>query len=300
MFPSSPFSLLMLVLLRGSPVVDPPAGEVACEEVQRVELALGPSTRPREICVGPGLMTSLRFDAPALVELQDEVRFEEVVRARRLLTLLPPPDLSPGDRLRLTVRFEGDMPSSSIAFVLVAHPGQATHQVEIYRDPRPRESFQQEVLQERARNEQLREELERTRTLLRQSEGLRSLIVSKLMGSNGIQARGLSVGLSPPSGGDLSLVSGTSYRGGKSVAVEVFLMNTGTAPWLVAGASLVDARGEELRGVAFRQEKVILSNESKQVIVEADANETQARGELALKLWDAGGRTITIPEVTFP
>lgn len=277
-----------------------PPADAACEEVQRVELARGPSTRAREICVSSGLMTNLRFDAPALVELQEEVRFEEVVRARRLLTLLPPPDLSAGERLRLTVRFEGDASSSSIAFVLVAHSGQATHQVEIYRDPRPRESFQQEVLQERARNEQLREELERTRTLLRQSEGLRGFIGSNLMGRKGLQARELRVGLTPPSGGGLSLVSGASYRGGRSVAVGVFLMNTGTAPWWVAGASLVDARGEELRGVEFRQEEVIPSNESKQVIVEADANETQAQGELTLKLWDAAGRTITIPEVTFP
>jgi uncharacterized protein (TIGR02268 family) len=287
----------MLVLLRGSPVVEPPA---ACEEVQRIELARAPSTRAREICVGPGLMTSLHFDAPAVVELQDEVRFEEVVRNRRLLTLLPPPDMSPGERLRLTVRFEGEASSSSIAFVLVAHPGRATHQVELYRDPRPRESFQQEVLQERARNAQLREELERTRTLVRQSEGLRGVIGSNLMGRKGIQARVLGVGLSPPSGGGLSMLSGTSYRGGKGVAVAVYLQNTGTAPWWVAGASLVDAQGKALQGVELRQEEALLPNESKQVMMEAEAKETQALGEMTLTLWDAGGRAITIPEVTFP
>jgi uncharacterized protein (TIGR02268 family) len=298
-FPSSPSSLLMLVLFRGAPGVAPSAGD-ACEEVQRVELALAPFTQAREICVGPGLMTSLRFDAPASVELQDEVRFEEVVRTRRLLTLLPPPDLSPGERLRLTVRFEGEASSSSIAFVLVAHPGQATHQVEVYRDPRTRESFQQEVLQERARNERLREELERTRARLHQSEGLRSLIASRLLGREGVQAQPLRVEAFPPSGGGLSLVTGTSYRGGRSVAAQVFLLNTGSEPWSVAGAALVDARGEELQGVEVRQDEVILPNASKSVIVEADANEGQARGELTLKLWDASGRAITIPKVSFP
>jgi uncharacterized protein (TIGR02268 family) len=95
-------------------------------------------------------------------------------------------------------------------------------------------------------------------------------------------------------------MTGNSYRGGKSVAVEVFLKNTGSEPWTVAGASLVDGQGEELQRVEFRQEEVILPNESKPVIVEAEATSLQARGELTLKLWDAGGRAITIPEVTFP
>ncbi|MFL5358807.1 DUF2381 family protein [Archangium sp.] len=289
----------MLVLLRGAPDVAPPAGD-ACEEVQRVELALAPVTQAREICVGPGLMTSLRFDAPASVELQDEVRFEEVVRTRRLLTLLPPPDLSPGERLRLSVRFEGEASSSSIAFVLVAHPGQATHQVEVYRDPRTRESLQQEVLQERARNERLREELELTRAHLHESKGLRSLIASRLLGREGVQAQPLRVGTFPPSEGGLSLLAGTSFRGGKSVAVEVVLLNSGSEPWSVAGAALVDARGEELQRVAFRQDEVILPNARKSVVVEAEASERQARGELTLKLWDASGRAITIPEVSFP
>jgi uncharacterized protein (TIGR02268 family) len=298
-FPSAPPSLLALMLLRGALVAEPPAVG-ACEEVQRFELALAPTTMAREICVGPGLMTSLRFDAPAIVELQDEVRFEEVVRARRLLTLLPPPDMNPGERLRLTVRFEGDMSSSGIPFVLVAHPGQATHQVEVYRDPRTRESFQQEVLQAHARNEQLREELARTRALLRQSGGLRGLIAEKLVGLKGVQAQVLRVGMSRPSGGDLSLVSGNTYRGSRSVAVEVVLKNTGTEPWTVAGAALVDAQGEELQGVWFRQEEAIPSNESKPVIVEADATNWQALGDLSLKLWDAGGRAIAIPEVRFP
>lgn len=299
MFPSSPSSLLVLALLRGVPVVEPPAVG-ACQAVQRIELALERNTQPREVCVGPGLMTSLHFDVPAEVELQDEVRFEEVVRARRLLTLLPPPDLAPGERLRLTVRFERDGSSSGIPFVLVAHAGQATHQVEVYRDPRSRESFQQEVLQERARNERLREELARVQVLLRQSGGLRSLIVGRLLGREGVQARDLSVGASPPSGGGLSLQSAISYRGGNSVAAELILKNAGAEPWMVAGASLVDARGRELQGVQLRQEAVIRPNDGGSVIVEADASREQARGELTLKLWDANGRIITIPEVTFP
>jgi uncharacterized protein (TIGR02268 family) len=272
----------------------------SCEEVRRVELALAPTAAAREICVSPGLTTSLRFDAPAIVDLQDEVRFEEVVRARRLLMLMPPPDMVPGERLRLTARFEGEASSNSTTFVLVAHSGRATHQVEVFRDKRTRESFQQEVLQERARSEQLREELARTRVLLSQSGGLRSLIANRTMGIGGVRAQVLKSEVLGSSQGGLSWVSGTSYRADKSVAAEVLLMNSGAEPWTAAAASLVDSHGEEMKGVQLRQEEVIGPSQTKPVIVEVDATTEQARGELTLKLWDAGGRSITIPKVAFP
>ena len=299
MLPSSFSSLLALVLLRGEPVLEPPR-RTACEDVQRIELALAPTEVAREICVSPGLTTSLRFDAPAIVDLQDEVRFEEVVRDRRLLTLMPPPDMAAGERLRLTVRFEGDAPASGITMMLVGHPGQATHQVAVYRDERTRESLRQELLQERARSAQLREALARTQALLDQSGGLRSLIASRRMGPDGVQAQRLHPKVSGPPEGGLSWVSGNSYRADKSVAAEVFLMNSGPEPWRVAGGSLVDARGVEMKGVKFRQDAPIAPDQINQVIVEVDASTEQARGELTLTLWDEAGRTITLPKVTFP
>src|SRR5687768_16890152 len=166
------------MVLRGASAVESPP-EAACQDVQRIELALAPTAMAREICVSPGLTTSLRFDAPAIVDLQDEVRFEEVVRDRTLLTLIPPPEMAAGERLRLTIRFEGEPPSSGLTLMLVGHSGRATHQVEVSRDERTRESLRQELLQERARTEQLREALARAQALLGQSGGLRSLIASK-------------------------------------------------------------------------------------------------------------------------
>ncbi|QRK12567.1 DUF2381 family protein [Archangium violaceum] len=295
----TPLAILALMVPRGVPVGAPPA-VAACEAVQRIELAVAPVTAARELCVSPGLVTSLRFDAPTVVELQDEVRFEEVVRVRRLLTLMPPPDMVPGERLRLTVRFEGDTSSSGSSFVLVAHPGRATHQVEVYRDKRTRESFLREVVQERARNAQLREELARTQALLGQSGGLRSLIASKTIGYSGVRAQVLKSKVREPSDGGLSVVTGASYRAEQSMAVDVLLKNSGSEPWMAAGASLVDARGEEMKGVKFHQEDVIAPNEVRSVIVEVATAEAQAQGELTLRLWDAGGRAITIPEVPFP
>jgi uncharacterized protein (TIGR02268 family) len=297
--PSSLWSLLVLMILRGAAAAEPPP-EAICEDIQRIELALAPTAVAREICVSPGLTTSLRFDAPAIVDLQDEVRFEEVVRDRTLLTLMPPPEMAAGERLRLTVRFEGEPPSSGLTLMLVGHSGRATHQVEVSRDERTRESLRQELLQERARTTQLREALARAQALLDQSGGLRSLIASKTMGTRGVLAQDLKLEVPRPPEGGLSWESGSSYRAEKSVAAEVFLRNSGPEPWRVAGGSLVDARGVEMKGLKFRQDEVISSGEAKPVIVEVDASFAQAHGELTLTLWDAAGRTITLPRVTFP
>ncbi|WP_375770616.1 DUF2381 family protein [Archangium gephyra] len=299
MLVSPPWSLLALLSLRGAAVMEPPPG-ARCEDVQRIELALEPTAADREICVSPGLTTSLRFDAPALVDLQDEVHFEAVVRNPQLLTLMPPPEMSAGERLRLTVRFGGEPASSGTTLMLVGHSGQATHHVEVSRDERTRESLRQELLQERARTAQLREALARTQALLDQSGGLRSLIASGTMGSNGVHAQMLKVELIGPQEGGLSWVSGNSYRGNTSVAAEVWLRNSGPEPWRVAGGSLVDARGVEMKGLKFRQDEPVASEKPKPVIVEVDASYAQARGELTLTLWDEAGRTITFPKVTFP
>lgn len=147
---------------------------------------------------------------------------------------------------------------------------------------------------------QLREALARAQALLDQSGGLRGLIASRTMGAGGVLAQDLTLEVPGPPEGGLSWVSGNSYRAEKSVAAEVFLRNSGPEPWSVAGGSLVDARGVEMKGMKFRQDEVIAPDEVKPVIVEVAASLVQARGELTLTLWDAAGRTITLPKVTFP
>jgi uncharacterized protein (TIGR02268 family) len=184
--------------------------------------------------------------------------------------------------------------------MLVGHSGRATHQVEVSRDERTRESLRQELLQERARTTQLREALARAQALLDQAGGLRSLIASRTMGTRGVLAQDLDLKVPGTPEGGLSWESGSSYRADNSVAAEVFLRNSGPEPWRVAGGSLVDARGVEMKGLKFRQDEAIPPGEAGPVIVEVDASFEQARGELTLTLWDAGGRTITLPKVTFP
>ncbi|HEX5753881.1 MAG TPA: DUF2381 family protein [Archangium sp.] len=282
------------MLLQSSPRTPPGVG--ACETVERVELAS--PTGGREICVSPGLATNLRFDAPAFVELQDEVRFEQVVRDRRLLTLMPPPDMAEGERLRLTVHFEGEPSPSGISLMLVGHSGQATHQVEVSRDERTRESLRRELLQERARTAQLREALARAAARLHQSGGLRGLILSGALGSNAIQFHEFYQGSKGYTEGELTVTRGASYRSDKTVALEVWLENSGTTPWTVAGAAL-SVNGVPMEGLSW-EATTIPPGQRDRVVVEVPAIRGEPQGNVTLRLWEEGPRTIDIPDVIFP
>ncbi len=245
-------------------------------------------------------MTGFLFDAPVVVELQDEVRFEEVVRGRQLLTLLPPQDMVSGERLRFVVHFGGGVAQGSIAFTLVAHSGRATHQVEVFRDKRTRESFQQEVEQERAKNRQLREDNRRLRARFERIRELGSLVANEAVGIHGIQAKELDPKAFSELGGILYFDRGLSYRGESTIAAEIWLRNSGSEPWTTVGGTLIDSDGEELTGLKIRQEEAIVSDRASVVIVEANAKRTQARGYLKLKLWDEGLRVVTFPRMMFP
>lgn len=301
-----PSSILVLVLLQGAPLLQPSTA-AACKELQRIELALAPAAATREICVSPGLMTNFLFDARTEVDLQDEVRFLEVTRGRSTLSLLPPPDLMLGERLRLTALLGDGATQQRVTFSLVAHPGQATHQVEVYRDQRPRESLQQELAQEQARSQQLRVELEQMRAQveqlrfkLEQPPGLLDMLANKVLSLKGIQLRELKKKALVQSEGVLTYKWGFGYRSDKSIAAEVELKNSSQEPWTATDGSLVDTHGKELRGMKFRQDNPIAPNSVGTVIVEVDALRTEVLGDLTLTLRDEGSRGITIPGLTFP
>ncbi|MFL5354314.1 DUF2381 family protein [Archangium sp.] len=295
-------SFMVLALLQGAPVVEQRRAANVCQDVQRIELSLEPGTQ--EICVSPGLLTAFIFDAPVFVELQDEVRFTQITRSRTSAGIMPPEDMMPGERLRLMARY-GD--GASITFVLTAHPGQATRQVEVYRDKRTRESFLHEVAQERAKNQQLQSELERLQHQFEQLRaecgdpgGLRRLIASKTMGNNGIRTWEFTMKFTGYTQGSLSVTRGISYRSDRRVAVEVWLLNSGTQPWTATSASLVDAKGKELQSLKLWQEAPIPPKESRMVVVEVNAQQDEPRGDVTLVLREDGPRSITLPGVTLP
>ncbi|HYO65273.1 MAG TPA: DUF2381 family protein [Archangium sp.] len=276
----------------------PPA--TGCADTQRHDLSLAPAADV-EVCVSPGLSTSFHFDIPAAVDVQDDVRFEELLRSRRLLTLVPPPDMTPGERIRLTVRFEEGTARQSATFLLVGHRGRAARQVEVYHDQRTRESLLQEIEQERAKSQQLREEDQQLRALLNQSSGLMGLLRSSALGDTGITVWQPLKSMGEQHSDDaLKLTRIVTYRSKDSVAVEVWLKNSGADPWSVAGASLVDTTGERLEGMRIGQDGPIPPGKTLRVFVEADAASGIPRGEVTLRLWSEEGRAITIPQVVFP
>jgi uncharacterized protein (TIGR02268 family) len=243
----------------------------------------------------------------AEVDLQDELRFAEVTRGRTAISVMPPGDMEPGERLRLTARFtEGG--SDSITFVLVAHAGQATRQVEVYRDQRTRESFQHEVNQERARNQRLQEQLEqlqRELVLLRtecdEPQGLRRLIVSESMLGTGVAARQFAVDkANAQNQGPLVANEGSSYRSKKRVAVAVVLMNQSSEPWTAHEALLMDAQGKEWKAVRLWQAVAIAPKAEGLVVVEVNAEAKELQGEVTVILREAGPRGLSIPKVPIP
>jgi uncharacterized protein (TIGR02268 family) len=93
-----------------------------------------------------------------------------------------------------------------------------------------------------------------------------------------------------------------SYRAQGSVAVEVWLWNPGTTPWVAAGAVLRGAKGEVLKPLLWQPEPIVPGGKmSGRVVVEVLATEKEARGTYTLTLWDAERqRTVTLGSVTFP
>ncbi|MFE8596460.1 DUF2381 family protein [Archangium violaceum] len=290
-------SASLVVLLVQASSRQPP-GMHPCEDIERIELSMAPRINA-EVCVSPGLLTGFLFDTPVDVELQDEVRFAELLRGKSSFSLVPPPDMVPGERLRLTARLQGG--AQSVTFSLVASPGRSTRQVEVYRDPRSRASLLQENVQEHAKNQELREAVERLRAQLTQSGGLRGLLLAGSLDDTGIPVWELKVGLGEQESDDALYASRViTYRSLNTVAGEVWLMNSGTTPWRVEGASLMSADGEKLEGVRVGQTEPIPPQQSRRVFFEADAAGGVFRGEVMLRLWGSDGRTLTIPKVPLP
>jgi uncharacterized protein (TIGR02268 family) len=295
MLPTVLPSLLALAVLRAVPVVVPTA--TACQDVLRVELpqTLGAS---QEVCVSPGLLTGFVFDTSVVVDLESESRFGEVIRGRTSLSLMPPADGVAGERLRLTVRFPD---GTSITFVLVVHSGQATRQVEVYQDKRTRESYQHELAQARARNQQLQQALEQLRAECGEPGSLWRLLGSGSMPRDGIPSEPLPVGSVEDSKKSLSSVYGQTYRTSNRVAMDVRLSNSSTEPWTVVEASLVDAKGNELRRtVLWHEGGAIPPGMEGRLVLEFEMNKDSSREDFTLILRENGPRAMTLRKVTLP
>jgi uncharacterized protein (TIGR02268 family) len=247
------------------------------------------------------MMTGFLFDTiPGSWELQEEVRFVEVLRGQRGISFVPPKDMMPGERLRLTVGFGAAASQEVITFFLVAHRGQATRQVEVYRDRRPQESYQQETQEERAKNQQLRNENQQLRVQLERAQGLRSLIASTIVGVSGVQTLEMSVDTTNIPAGVAFFDSAISHRADKTAVVEMWLTNSSSAPWKTTRAALLTSNGEEVPETQFLQMNTIAPATRQAVFLEVNALRKHLQGEFKLMVWDETSRVITLPGVRFP
>jgi uncharacterized protein (TIGR02268 family) len=305
--PARPAALLLALLFAAPASAQPVSESWEAVAVRHLELTADSAEREHEVGISPFRITTLVFNARLLrggvvLEGGEHFRVVTVDEAAGLVALLPTGALPPGKHLRLTVRFaDGALPASA-TFRLVVHATRAEPQVNVYRQPRSGESYQQEARQERER-------AERCETRLVQAEqqhprGLTGLLADKLVeAGRGIETRDLASTLRHRTSETLEIRGAHSYRALGRVAVAVELKNTSSEPWVVdgKGARLASKGGKQLHVLHVWPLDPLPPGALRHVFVEAEATEEEARGTYVLQLPEASGpRTLTLRGVTFP
>ncbi|MBZ4419100.1 DUF2381 family protein [Myxococcus sp. RHST-1-4] len=116
------------------------AGDTGAERQMRqrhITLSAEAPATPHVVHVAVGMATVLLFDSPVLpasLELgASRERFERIDLTERALILLPRMELTPQERIPLTLRFaDGHIPNR-VTFALMAHPGEVDLQVRVFR-----------------------------------------------------------------------------------------------------------------------------------------------------------------------
>jgi uncharacterized protein (TIGR02268 family) len=304
---SSPAALLALALCVGATATAQPQA-IPCETgTRRIELKTEPTGEVPELCIGPGVSTTLLFYGAELlgngVAVEGRERFTLVEVSNTMLRLVPSERVMPGDRFRLTVHFKDGAAPASAAFWLVVYAGKVEPWVEVYREKRTLESYQQEVQEKDTQLHQCQADNKRLLAEKESPGGLTGLLATGLMDEKGIPPKDLSQSIGKHPGNFVNVVQARSYRSTRTVAVVLLLDATeGMQPWRAARAELVGPGRRPLRvyspwqAVPLRYEV-----EDRRVVIEADATEAESRGSFTLKLWDAEGtRSVIVTGVTFP
>ncbi|WP_257458073.1 DUF2381 family protein [Archangium lipolyticum] len=265
-----------------------------------------------EVCIHPELSTSLFFDSKlARVELASRERFR-VIEGELGVTLVPTEALRDGERVPVTVHFQDGAAPASVTFQLVVHPSEAERQVEVTRHPRTLASYRKGEQQARAEARQCREGMARLQAECGGQVGLTGLIAQGRMGEGGVAYRDLGVGVTSRPGNTVTSAYASSYRsdtyhegektGMVRLAVKQELANTGKTPWTPAGAALVGPKRKELKALGVWPWESIPPGQKRQVVVEVEAAESEARGTFTLELrgQEDPARIERFDGVTFP
>lgn len=304
MRPCAPAVLLALLLLvTGSAARAQPS---SCQtSVRRIELAPGAASPP-ELCISPGLSTTLLFDRPLAkdgVVLEGRERFRRVDSAGALLALVPSEQLQPGERLQLKVRFAGAEAPESASFVLAVHRDEAERQVEISRAPSGAASCQAEL---QRKQEELQRCLAQADSPSPRSERRASL--AELLAEGGVDEQLLTSvtfnrrELHQTSGEGLEATRATLYRSLSRLVTLVEVEGPdGMSPWRAVGATLRGPSGEALQTLWVVQRQPLVSGAESKVWVEVELPRGASRGPYILELWEEGKtRTLTVQGVKLP
>jgi uncharacterized protein (TIGR02268 family) len=260
-----------------------------------------------ELCISPGLSTIiLLYGAellPGGVTVDGREHFTLVEVGNTVLRLVPSERVVAGERLRLTVRFRDGGAPASAAFWLVVYAGQVEPLVEVYREKRTVESYQQQVQE---KDSQLRQCQEDNVRLLAEKEspgGLTGLFAMGLIDKTGVTPKDLAKSVVAHPGNAIRVARAFSYRSASRVAVVLELEPTpGREPWRVVRGELVGPGRRALRvKPPWQREPLRDEAKDRRVVIEAEATEAETQGSFTLKVWDADGtRTIILTGVVFP
>jgi uncharacterized protein (TIGR02268 family) len=306
-FDSSPAALLALALLVGATAAAQPRAAPCETGTRRIELKTGPTAEMPELCIGPELSTTLIFYGAELlssgVTLEGRERFTLVDLGNTMVRLVPSGRVMPGERFRLTVRFRDGSAPASATFWLVVAPGQVEPLVEVYREKRTLESYQQEVLEKDTQLHQCQEDHSRLLAEKESPGGLTGLLVTGFMDNKGIPYKDLTPSIGKHPGNFANVFQAHSYRSTNTMAVVLWLRATeGMLPWRAVSAELVGPGRRTLRvNKPWQREPLRFGVKDTRMVIEADATGEETRGSFTLKLWDADGtRSIVVSGITFP
>jgi uncharacterized protein (TIGR02268 family) len=269
--------------------------------VRRLELhAEAPAQAPR-VRVSPGRTTVLTFDTPVRRVEVAERWGPRLSADSRVLNLKPTSAVQPGEEVTLTVHFADGAAPEKVSFLLGVHPG-GPEEVEVYRHPRPLESFRQEAGEQRARAEQCEGERAREQAERGGPGGLTQVVATGLVREESLTFEDISTALSERPDNALELARAFSYRTKKRLLLKVQLSNPGAEAWTTAGASLTAKGGGTLKVLSVWQRASIVPGapEPPEVYVEVELT-PETRGPHTLRLWAEGGtRAVILTGVPLP
>ena len=278
---------------------------VPVQVTRRIELVPEAARAVSEIMVSPGLSTMLLFDSELLregVELEGRERFLLLDAGHTTIRVIPSSRAIPGERVLLTVRFQDGAVPGSASFLLRVHPARAEALVEVYREKRTLETYQQEAREARATALRCQEENARLLSERDAPTGLTGLLAADTLDVTGVSGRVLAKPIPGKVANGIIAKLVLSYRSIRRVAVEVGIhVKAGSAPWAASGATLKTPAGQELKVLRVWQNQPITPGSVGRVIVEAEATLVSPEATFNLKLWEGTGpRTVMIGNVTFP